>query len=142
MKRLLIALAIMAVPAAALAQTGSSGAPAAAPVGGIDQAQFRAHRAQAVMRMDADHDGRISPAEFSAFMASRKHGGGKGGDGAKAFARLDANHDGFLSSDELAVLADRHFEKLDTNHDGKLDASERQAAHHGHGDRQASPTGL
>ncbi len=130
MKRTLIALALMAAPSLAFAQGAS-----------IDAAQFRAHRIQAVMTMDADHDGRLSPAEFSAMAAKRAAAGhaGKGG-GEKLFAKLDANGDGYLSGDEVGALAERRFAKLDTNHDGKLDAAERQAAHHGRGGDQ--PTGF
>ncbi len=141
MKRTLIALTLLAaVPGLALAApcTPVSRVPAAAG-GGVDATQFRAMASERLMRMDTDHDGRVSQAEFSTGMAARKHGGGKG-DGSRAFAKLDANHDGFLSADELGAMADRRFAKMDTNHDGRVDASERAAAHHGHDNGQ--PTGF
>jgi Ca2+-binding EF-hand superfamily protein len=41
-------------------------------------------------RLDADHDGFVTPAEIQPMLAKR-------------FARLDANHDGVLSPDEIAA---------------------------------------
>jgi Ca2+-binding EF-hand superfamily protein len=72
--------------------------------------------------MDADHDGKITRAEW------------KGN--AIGFAMLDRNADGVLSGDELKpsgqapaqdATADT-FAKLDRNHDGRLSRAEWQGA--------------
>jgi len=77
-----------------------------------------------VARMDADHDGRVSLAEYQDWLSY-------------AFARMDANQDGLLSVDELPggrgkpvsltdhrqTVAER-FARQDRNRDGFLDAQE------------------
>ena len=78
-------------------------------------------------RMDSDRDGRVSLAEYQAWMSY-------------AFDGMDRNRDGVLTADELpggrgkpvtreqhrARLAER-FRKQDANHDGWLDAKELAA---------------
>ncbi|MFL6261059.1 MAG: EF-hand domain-containing protein [Thermoanaerobaculia bacterium] len=72
--------------------------------------------------MDADHDGKITRAEW------------KGN--AIGFAMLDRNADGVLSGDELKPAAQAPaqdatadtFAKLDRNHDGRLSRAEWQGA--------------
>jgi Ca2+-binding EF-hand superfamily protein len=75
-------------------------------------------------RMDRDHDGRVSRAEYVDYLSA-------------GFRRLDRNGDGLLTPDELpggrgravpltqwqATLG-RQFDKLDRDHDGYLDARE------------------
>ena len=74
--------------------------------------------------MDANGDGRISEAEYVAYMS-------------QGFYRLDRNHDGILEQDELpggrgkpVTLKEwqdnlrREFHKLDRNHDGYLSPQE------------------
>ena len=74
--------------------------------------------------MDANGDGRISEAEYVAYMS-------------QGFDRRDRNHDGVLEPEELpggqgkpvtrAVWQDdlrREFRKLDRNHDGYLSPQE------------------
>lgn len=63
-------------------------------------------------RLDANHDGRLSVAEWP-------------GDPA-AFDRLDVNRDRFLTRDELRRRGDEgnRFDRLDVNHDGRLAVSE------------------
>lgn len=52
--------------------------------------------------MDADADGVISRAEFSAWFGSTPVSAGGGGDGlATYFAMMDTNHDGQISRDEF-----------------------------------------
>lgn len=78
-------------------------------------------------RMDTDGDGRVSLAEYQAWMGY-------------AFERMDVNGDGVLQGDELPggrgapVSRARHqasleagFKRQDRNGDGQLDASELMA---------------
>lgn len=118
-----------------LAATALAAPAFAQDAGGVDLTAFKAQRSQAMMRLDTDHDGKISQAEF----AARKQAANGGGHGDKLFAMADRNHDGYLSADEVGAILERRFAKLDANHDGKVDASERQAAHHGRGQQ---PTGF
>ncbi|MET0330425.1 MAG: hypothetical protein ABW154_03250 [Dyella sp.] len=75
-------------------------------------------------RMDRDHDGRVSQAEYVDYLSA-------------GFRRLDRNADGVLEPQELpgghvraVTLAQwqatlrRQFDRLDHNHDGYLDAHE------------------
>jgi Ca2+-binding EF-hand superfamily protein len=55
---------------------------------------------QILARLDADHDGRISPAEAQPRPRMAKH-----------FARVDANHDGYITRDELAAAIARRQQK-------------------------------
>jgi Ca2+-binding EF-hand superfamily protein len=73
--------------------------------------------------MDTDGDGRVSRAEYIAYMD-------------RGFDRLDTDHNGVLEGDELPPGARRvtraeyeasvsaAFDRQDTNHDGHLDAHE------------------
>ncbi|WP_243713618.1 EF-hand domain-containing protein [Luteimonas terrae] len=80
-----------------------------------------------LQRMDTDGDGRVSLAEYQAWMSY-------------AFDRMDRNGDGVLTPDELpggkgrAITRAEHMVKLaatfnrqDTNRDGYLDARELAA---------------
>jgi hypothetical protein len=137
MKPLMFAAAALALALPGLAAAQSTPLPAAEEQG-QDLAGFKARRVAGFMRMDTDHDGRVSQAELTAFAATRKHGGG-GKHGEKAFAKMDANGDGYLTPDEIGRAAEHRFHKIDTNGDGKIVASERAAAHHGRG---GQPTGF
>lgn len=68
-------------------------------------------------RLDTDHDGLVSKAEFDAFakqLADRREKAGKGGKsgkgnadvGAKLFEKLDADHDGSLTPEEFKKLSE------------------------------------
>lgn len=80
-----------------------------------------------LQRMDTSGDGRVSPAEYQAWMGY-------------AFARMDRDGDGVLSAAELpggrgtpvSLAAHREslataFRRQDSNHDGVLDARELAA---------------
>lgn len=95
-----------------------------------DRAQFRQ---QMMDRVDTDHDGKISEAEWKAATDKR-------------FARADANGDGFVSEDEMkaehvarraefearrAEMREKRehtmFTRIDANGDGKLSKEEFEA---------------
>lgn len=107
---------------------------AAAPLPSFDQ-------------LDANGDGRLSPAEVAGTAIERRFRGmdtGRDGtvsrreylaamgltsDGPGTFERLDANGDGAISADEASIvpaLAAR-FEQSDADHDGALDRTELSA---------------
>lgn len=80
--------------------------------------------AEYLARMDANHDGKISEAEYVTYMSA-------------GFQRMDANGDGIIEPEELPgghgkpiTLATfqanlrRQFHRLDRNGDGFLDARE------------------
>ncbi len=105
-------------------------------------------------RLDADHNGQISRAEFVTGhqgmhgMGSHREGmqgrmghdemrghGGMGGHGMMGMmmgpmmAMVDTDKDGSVSQAEFTAAAARHFDEVDTNHDGSITREERQAAH-------------
>lgn len=109
----LVALAIALTGSAALADRGDRmGEGGMGPMQAFDFAA-----------VDADKDGKITPAELDAYRAAE----------AKA---VDADGDGFLSAAELAAMhvkaatqrandmAARMIERLDSDKDGKLSAAE------------------
>jgi opacity protein-like surface antigen len=87
----LAAIALSAFVAAATASaatpTTSDGAAAAAPAPG---ARHAAWRQQFFEKIDTNHDGTISRAEYQAWVDSR-------------FAKLDTNGDGTVNADEIAT---------------------------------------
>ena len=98
-------------------------------------------------QMDANHDGKLTRAEFSAgfaaavltvynqpptgsITADQWNGIERAGAGRSAFAALDTNHDGKLTRDELAggpardAAVNRIFARIDKNHDGVITLEE------------------
>jgi len=107
-------------------------------------------------RVDTDHDGKISKAEFDTetaalFKRLDANGDGKiasdelpsrrwGQMGMRMFDRMDANGDGKVTKAEFTAAGDQMFQKLDLNGDGVITKDEMQAAsHHGKG---KGPDGL
>jgi Ca2+-binding EF-hand superfamily protein len=74
-------------------------------------------------RLDTDHDGTLSKAEF---MASAPQPPKTPPNGADLMARLDKNHDGKITLDEYRAPVLERFDGLDTNHDGVLEPAEIQ----------------
>jgi hypothetical protein len=81
-------------------------------------------------KLDTDHDGKISPAEWKAATDAR-------------FKMTDTNGDGFVSPDEMKAAAEKRaaaqqnahkdhsekmFKRADVNGDGKLSQAEYEAA--------------
>jgi Ca2+-binding EF-hand superfamily protein len=92
-------------------------------------------------RLDANRDGSISRAEFTAAPALREQrhvarSGGKGERGMERSARgmglrghmfdmADANRDGRVTMAEATAAAYRHFDMADANRDGQITRDER-----------------
>ena len=116
-------------------------------------------RAAMFDKLDTNHDGSISRAEFMAAhpqlqerrvlimregasarapdvpgepgMKMRMHGMGmhEMGFGGHLFEMADSNHDGRVSLAEAEAVAIAHFDRADLNHDGKITPEEREQAH-------------
>jgi hypothetical protein len=99
-------------------------AAVAAPQG-VDLAQFQSAARTRLLQADANGDGRIAEAEWTARrQAARTEAKG---DPARMFDRIDANRDGALDSAELDALLVRRFARMDADKDGLLTADERRA---------------
>ena len=151
---LTLAGALLATGGVAFAQSGvATDVPAARaerPLvrdggGPVDPAAWR----KAIFeRLDTNHDGTISFAEFEAARAQRgarfRGQGGPRGEGAAqggegrphvAWARSGQSGRGFaagrdrvITRDEFVAAMARRFDRLDANHDGKITPDERRAA--------------
>ena len=101
--------------------------------------------AAAFDRIDANHDGTISRAEFVAAHAKREQKMGdmkemrgmggmggmrqmQGGMADRIFEKSDTNHDGRVTQAEAQAEAFAHFDMMDANHDGRVTPDERKAA--------------
>lgn len=117
-------LALLATPAALLAQAPTGAATTQGKTATGFQEKFRAR----MMTADANRDGKLSQEEFVAARAGKKSGKH---DPAKAFARRDADKDGYLSTAEVDRLLARRLARFDGDHDGVVTRAERQAARTG-----------
>ena len=99
--------------------------------------------AAAFDRIDANHDGMISRAEFVQAHAMREQKMGemkgmpgmkgiRGGMADRIFEKADTNRDGRVTQAEAQAEAFAHFDSIDTNRDGRITPEERQAAHQMH----------
>lgn len=100
-------------------------------------------------RVDTDHDGKISKAEFDAegqamFKRLDENGDGKIAEnempqrhwarfGGQMFDRMDTDHDGNVSKAEFQAASDKMFQRMDKNGDGIIEKDEMQRPH-GDGD--------
>ena len=98
-----------------------------------------------LQRVDTDHDGKISKAEFDAegaklFAKLDENGDGKiaanempqrhwARFGGKMFDRMDADQDGKVTKSEFEAAGDKMFQRLDKNGDGNIEKSEMQQPH-------------
>jgi Ca2+-binding EF-hand superfamily protein len=105
-------------------------------------------------RVDTDHDGKISKAEFDTesvalFKRLDKNGDGKiasdevparrwGGKGPM-FGQMDTDKDGKITKAEFTAAEDKMFQKLDTNGDGVITPDELAAMHHHRRENGAVP---
>lgn len=76
-------------------------------------------------RLDTNHDGNLSKAEF---LAASPPAASLEAAAQRTIGALDKNHDGKLTADEFRAPQLAVFDRLDTNHDGLLTPAERQAA--------------
>jgi hypothetical protein len=118
-------------------------------------------RGEMFARLDADHDGSISRAEFDARPALGKGGraerkanrmerramrGGQRGAmmgrmGGRGFEMLDADKDGKVSMAEASGRALAMFDRVDANRDGTIAPEERRAAREAMRARRAAKQG-
>jgi Ca2+-binding EF-hand superfamily protein len=89
----------------------------------VDGTSARFDRLNVVRYWDANHDGRISRAEY----ANCWYGGGfyttyKRANWEPSYNVFDTNHDGYLSADEYWNA--QAYSSYDRNHDGVIDNSE------------------
>lgn len=94
--------------------------------GKVTLAEFRASAAKRqdhmFARLDANKDGRIVPAEADAVHRKAESAGPAGRSGK--LMRLDADKDGAVTRTEMAVMTDRRFQMADANKDGWLSPEE------------------
>ncbi|MFL6591255.1 MAG: EF-hand domain-containing protein [Luteimonas sp.] len=135
---LLLAGLLLAAPLAGLTPVRAATAPNGASFPQrMEHGQAR-HRHHGIENMDADHDGRVSRAEFDAGIArhaSHQTQGRSASRGLPDFAAIDRNHDGYVVASEVRAYREQvrpqreaehrarfeaHFAQTDLNHDGRL----------------------
>jgi Ca2+-binding EF-hand superfamily protein len=94
--------------------------------GMISKAEFDAERDRRFATADRDGDGRVTRAEFRAGGAALRREW-RQGDGTSALALRDLDGDGAVSKAEYLAPSITSFERLDKNGDGKLDGAEMAA---------------
>jgi hypothetical protein len=118
-----LALATLLAGTAASAQTPVGSNPPKDASVGVDLSTFLARNRTRIMRADADHDGRVSRAEWAAWWDARP---GKGPyDPAGRLRAIDADGDGFLTAEEIDATSTKRFARLDADHDGRVVRAER-----------------
>lgn len=115
--------------------------------GKLDAADREARQKAVFDRIDTDHSGEISYAEFTAMrdkrgdraerrgdhdregprMGKRGKRGGPGMGPRAMLRQADANHDGAITLAEFQTAALARFDAVDTNHDGTISQAERKA---------------
>jgi len=74
--------------------------------------QFQDRQIANLKRMDTDHDGRVSLAEWTAWHDAHPGRGAGQADPARSFARIDLNHDGYITPDEMAAIAAKRYARM------------------------------
>lgn len=97
--------------------------------GAVTADEFEAARAAGHARVDADHNGAASEAEYVAEFESRltETGEARAAQVRQAHVRfgvLDADHDGALTLAEFQAAGQRIFQRLDTDENGTIDAAD------------------
>lgn len=108
--------------------------------GKVSLAEYEAGRMMQFKRMDTDNSGALSFAEIDAASAMAAQRGGPMADMMKArndaLKAADTNGDQSISADEFTAFVDAEFKKIDANIDGFLTEDEMHAAMGGMGHRQ------
>lgn len=134
MKTLALAATLLALSAgAALAQDGPGGRMDGNHDGKVSLAEFKAARLGMMMRADANRDGKLAKAEFESGMAAMRQGGTapKGPGAGMMFGMMDGDKDGVLTKPEIEKMLERRFQRIDVNGDGALSSSEIAAMRSG-----------
>jgi len=98
--------------------------------GKISKAEFDTESVALFKRLDKNSDGKIASDEVPA-----RHWGGKG----PMFGQMDTDKDGKVTKAEFTAAEDKMFQKLDANGDGVITPDEFAAAHHRHHQTDAVP---
>ncbi|MDE1917058.1 MAG: EF-hand domain-containing protein [Sphingomonadales bacterium] len=93
--------------------------------GRISRAEFQAARLARFARMDRNGDGVISREDFTRLIAFRPQAASRI---EAMIAEGDLNHDGKVTREEMAHAPMRVFDMADANHDGYVDQAELAAA--------------
>ena len=96
-------------------------------------AQIQAFETDVFKALDTDHNGQLSPAEFS-----KAHDAVHEVMAKRMFAKLDKNSDGVLTKDEFPPFVQK-MSTLDTNGDGTVSRDEMKAAHAAKGAQTGQP---
>jgi Ca2+-binding EF-hand superfamily protein len=105
----------------------------AGPDGGPTPQEREAFQADLYKALDTDHNGQLSPAEFSKAWETAQTMMK-----TQMFKKLDKNGDGVLTKDEFPPYVAK-MSAMDTNGDGTVTRDEMKAAHAAH-DAQTPPT--
>lgn len=125
MRYAVAAAALLALAGPALARSDGFAKMDADHDGVVTRAEFVAHRAAMFDRMDQNRDGLVSPADFPRLARFRPEGYRRL---TAALQQADANGDGAVSRAELTAAPTTLFDRADANHDGRIDTTEADAA--------------
>lgn len=120
MKRLLVLSLSLALAGVALAQQANPGHP---------DGRVREPGAAVFDRMDSDHDGKVTAAEFQQAERERQQ---------RLFERMDRNHDGAITREESQALRDEHRQKFRGRRDDRRQRMEQLRGLDTDGDQQLS----
>ena len=130
MHKLLIALSLIALSACSAGAQAPPAPGRGAMLGAADanrdgvvtRAEFSASRGARFSRMDANSDGALDASERPQWGRAQRANGETG-----RAMRGDANGDNLISRAEYDAQAARMFDRMDRDHDGAIGAAEMQA---------------